>query len=520
MQVSLRDMNNQNNRPLALIILDGWGHSDQSEGNAIALANTPFYDEISATYPKTTLAAAGNRVGLANGVAGSSEVGHLNLGAGRVVQTNPLRISEAIKSGSFFENQVLQGAFGHASNEGTSVHLVGLLSDGDVHSSSDTLFALLRMAKNEGISDVFVHAILDGRDVPQRTADIYVEALEVKMADIGVGRIATLCGRYFAMDSRENWERTARAFTMLVHAEGERAFDAKAAVRNSFLRGLSDEFVAPIVLENLVGEPVATIKEGDTVIFFNHRADTMRQLCRSVAVPDYGSLSTKPRVNAVCLTEYDRSFNLPVAFEVESQSNMLTHVLGNNRIPNYRIAESDRIAHVVNFFNGGANQSSYEQHVHVPSGSSASRDTEPELQSFKIADQMLQALENDEDAVFIVNLVAADVFAESGSLEKTVEAIQYIDTCLGGIVETIRQANGVALITSSHGHCEGMTADDDGKRNRRATTNDVPFHLVDDTAGPIMLRRDGSLQDVAPTILGLLGLEQPPEMTGKDLRLA
>jgi 2,3-bisphosphoglycerate-independent phosphoglycerate mutase len=376
------------------------------------------------------------------------------------------------------------------------------------------------MAKKEGLSDVFVHAILDGRDVPPRTADIYVEALEVKMADIGVGRIATLCGRYFAMDSGENWERTARAFTMLVHAEGERAFDAKAAVRNSFLRGLSDEFIAPIVLENLVGEPVATVKEGDTVIFFNHRADTMRQLCRSIAVPDHGSLSTKPRVNAVCLTEYDRSFNLPTAFVVESQSNMLTHVLGDNRVPNMRIAESDRIAHVVNFFNGGAGPSSYEQHIHVPSSGSTSRDLEPELQSFKVADQLIQALEAENDAVFIVNLVAADVFAESGNLEKTVEAVQYIDTCLGGIVEKVREANGVVLLTSSHGHCEALEADGDGKRNRRPTANDVPFHLIDDQAGPIMLRADGSLQDVAPTILGLLGLEQPQEMTGKDLRLA
>ncbi|HKX84917.1 MAG TPA: 2,3-bisphosphoglycerate-independent phosphoglycerate mutase [Pyrinomonadaceae bacterium] len=512
-------MNTQTHRPLALIILDGWGHSNETEGNAIALAHTPYYDDISARYPKTTLAAAGKRVGLADGVAGNSEVGHLNIGAGRVVQTNPLRIAESIQSGQFFENQVLRSAFERASDEGGAVHLIGLLSDGDVHSSSATLYALLRMAKNEGVSDVFVHAILDGRDVPPRTADIYVEALEVKMADIGVGRIATLCGRYFAMDTGENWERTARAFTMLVHAEGERAFDAKAAVRNSFLRGLSDEFIAPIVLENLVGEPVATIKEGDTVIFFNHRSDTMRQLCRSVAVPDYGSVSAKPRVNAVCLTEYDRSFNLPTAFEVESQSNMLTHVLGNNRVPNVRIAESDRIAHVVNFFNGGANQSSYEQHIHVPSSGSASRDLEPELKSFKVADQIIRALETD-DAVFVVNFVAADVFAESGSLERTVEAIQYIDTCLGSVVEKVREANGVVLVTSSHGHCEAMIVDDDGKRNRRPTANKVPFHLVDDNAGPIMLREDGALEDVAPTILGLLGLEQPVEMTGRDLRLA
>ena len=512
-------MNNKKNRPLALLILDGWGYSDQSDGNAIALARTPYYDEICAKYPQTTLAASGNRVGLASGVAGNSEVGHLNIGAGRVVQTNPLRIAEAIKSGSFFENRVLLDAFEQAASEGASVHLIGMLSDGDVHSSTETLYALLRMAKSEGVTDVFVHAILDGRDVPPRTADIYVEALEVKMADIGVGRIASLCGRYFAMDSGENWERTARAFTMLVHAEGERAFDAKAAVRNSFLRGLSDEFITPIVLENLASEPVATIKEGDTVIFFNHRADTMRQLCRSVAVPDHGSLSVKPRVNAVCLTEYDRSFRLATAFEVESQANMLTHVLGDNRIPNLRIAETDRIAHVVNFFNGGANQSSYEQHIHVPSSGSSSRDLEPELQSFKVSDQLMQALETDQDAVFVVNLVAADVFAETGSLEKTVEAVQYIDTCIGGIVEKVREAQGVVLITSSHGHCEAMKTDDDGKRNRRPTTNKVPFHLVDDHAGPIMLRNDGALQDIAPTILGLLGLRQPPEMTGKDLRL-
>ena len=500
--------------PLALIILDGWGVAAKADGNALALAHTPNYDEICARYPSVNLSAAGESVGLSTEAPGSAEAGHLNLGAGRVVQTDIARMAGAIRSGEFDHNAVLGPALSRAAASGKPVHLIGMLSDGGVHSSPDSLYALLRMAKRAGVGEVFVHGILDGRDVPPRTADIYVEALEIKMADIGLGRIATLCGRFFAMDSGENWERTARAFTMLVHAEGERALDSSTAIHNSFLRGLADEFIAPIVLESEPGVPVATVSDGDTVIFFNHRADTMRQLARSLAVPDVGLHSAKPTLDVVCLTEYDHSFGLPVAFPPEATGSVLGEVLARHRISNYRIAGSDRFPHVTNFFNGGTDVSLYECDLHVEQPASAHRDLEPEAESFKVADQAVRSLKG-EPSVLVVNLSASAIAAETGNFDLTREAVQYVDTCLGGIVESVRAAGGVTLITASHGGCEEML-DDAGQPNRFNSRNAVPFHVVSNEID-VKLREGGSLCDVAPTMLGLLGVEKPAEMTGEDL---
>ena len=512
-------MNTENTRPVALIILDGWGISDDSLGNAIAQAHTPYYDVLCSQYPSTSLAAAGAHVGLAAGAAGSAEAGHLNIGAGRVVETDIARISKAVRSGEFERNPVLQPAMVHAAMANKAVHLIGLLSDGGVHSSPENLYALLRMAKREGVRDVFVHGILDGRDVPPRTADIYVEALEIKMADIGVGRIATLCGRFFAMDSSENWERTARAFTMLVHAEGERAADSRTAIRNSFLRGIADEFIAPIVLEKEPGLPVASVKDSDVVIFFNHRADTMRQLTRSLAIPEIGSSSTKPMIEAVCLTEYDHSFNLPVAFLTESEGCVLGQVLAAHRVANYRIAGTDRFPHVTSFFNGGADPSIFECGTHVELPIGHHRDSEPEMESFKLADRTIQHMSSLERGVFVINFSASAIAAETGNLERTIEAIQYVDTCLGGVLEKVGEAGGISIVTASHGSCEEML-DAAGQPNRFTSANAVPFHIVGGDARDIRLRNDGALCDVAPTILGILGIEKPGSMTGSDLRIS
>ena len=510
-------MNTAIQRPLALIILDGWGFSADTDGNAVALAHTPNYDEICARYPRTFLAASGESVGLAYGARATAESGHLNIGSGRVVQTDLARIAQAVKSGEFARNTVLQPAMAHAAASGKPVHLVGMLSDGGIHAAPESLYALLRMAKHEGVRDVFIHGILDGRDVPPRTADIYVEALEIKMADIGVGRIATLCGRFFAMDSGENWERTARAYTMLVHAEGERAADPRTAVRNSFLRGIADEFIAPIVIERDTGVPMATIGSGDVVVFFNHRADTMRQLARSLAVPEIGSSSAKPAVEAICMTEYDHSFHLPVAFPPESEGNVLGQVLAERKIANYRIAGPDRFPHVTDFFNAGVNSSPFECDQQIELQGTHDRDTEPEMESFKVADRALQFLASEEPSVFVVNFSAAAMAAETGNLEQTIEAVQYVDTCLGGIVEKVREAGGVSIVTASHGACEAMY-DEAGQPNRFTSTNSVPFHLIDDAAPEQRLRYDGALCDVAPTLLSILGVEKPLEMTGTDLR--
>lgn len=510
-------MTNFADKPIALIILDGWGYSPNSHGNAIAAAHTPNYDDICARYPMTTLAAAGTLVGQSSDANGNAEVGHLNLGSGRVAHSEVFKVESAIRSRQFSKNSILTQAIGNTRDNGKSLHLIGLLSDGGVHSTTDSLFALLRMAKAAGLENVFVHAILDGVDVQTRTADIYVEALEIKLADIGVGKIATLCGRYFAMDSGGNWERTARAYTMLVHAEGERTNDAMSAIRNSFLRGIADEFVAPVVLESGPDTPVATIKDGDTVIFFNHRPDAIRQLVRSIAVPDSASLG-KPEVKAVCLTEYDRTFNLPVAFSTETNSNVLSEVLADAGIPSLKITQSERFPHLTYFFNGGDEiQQANEQHILIPTPQKTQTELKPESQSFKIADRFIRGIDESENGVFVVNLPAADIAAESGSFSKTVEAIQFVDVCLGGMLEKVQAAGGIAIVTSTHGNCEELKESSTSVARHVSTPNSVPFHVVSDKLQGAKLRDDGTLADVSPTILTLLGLEAPSEMTGRDL---
>lgn len=507
-------------RPLALVILDGWGYSPKREGNAVTLAHTPYYDEICDKYPQTLLASSGLRVGLTPDTPGSSEVGHLNIGAGRIVQTEVAAISKAIKTGQFFENETLKKAFAKAKAYNSAVHLIGLLSDGGVHSSPENLFALIRMAKNEGLKDVFVHAVLDGRDVAPRTADVYVEALEIKMADIGLGKVATVCGRYYAMDKDQNWERTARAYTMLVHSEGERATDAVTAIRNSFLRGINDEFIQPVILEERAGVPIAAVKDNDVVVFFNHRADAMRQLVQSLSVREANEMVSigKPKIETVCLTRYDRTFDLPVAFRRQREENVLAQVFARNGVLNCRITESEKYAHVTYFFNGGEIENACEQRFIVPSLKKSDFETRPEMKCFKVADKFLRAVEARENDVFVVNLAAADMVAHTGNLEKTIEAVQFVDTCLGGILEKMREVGGVCLITSDHGNCEEMADLLTGEPNNAHTTNAVPFHLIDEAGNGLRLREAGALEDIAPTILGILGIEKPSEMTGRDLR--
>ena len=506
-------------RPVALVILDGWGYAPRTESNAIAIAHTPYYDEICRNYPMTTLSASGTGVGQADDQPGSSEVGHLNLGTGRVAQTQIARIKKAVESGEFMENAVLNRAFAKAKADGSAVHMIGMLSDGGVHSSTENLFACLRLAKKHDLQDVFIHCILDGLDVPERTADIYVEALEIKLADIGIGRVASLCGRFFAMDSGERWERTARVFTMLVHAEGERTHDAVTAIRNSFLRGISDEFISPVVVEQRPDVPVTKVENGDLVVFFNHRPDTMRQLARSLCVPE-GASGAKPTVETVCLTEYDRAFNLPAAFRQEPEKNTLTEVLSNLDIPNTKITETARAAHLTQFFDGGAEAHLPAQHEIIVGSSVINGEIYPESQSFKIADKFRQAIEAQPNGLFVVNLPAAGMMAETGDLGKTVSAIQYMDTCIGGICEKVRESGGVVMITSSHGNCEQMTNSESGEPDPRATCNPVPFHYVDDVDTNIQLSEGRSLEDVAPTVLAILEIAQPAEMTGTDLRCA
>ncbi len=504
-------------RPVALVILDGWGYAPRTEGNAIAIAHTPYYDEICRSFPMTTLAASGPKVGQTENQTGNAEVGHLNIGTGRAAQTDIARIQNSISSGEFMENDVLNRAYKKAKENGSAVHLIGLLSDGGVHSSTENLFACLRLARKHELQDVFIHCILDGRDVPERTADIYVEALEIKLADIGIGRIATLCGRFFAMDAGEKWERTARAFTMLVHAEGERTHDAVTAIRNSFLRGISDEFISPIVVESAPDVPITSVCNGDLVVFFNHRPETMRQLVRSLCIPE-GTSGAKPVVDTVCLTEYDRAFNLPSAFRNEPEKNTLTEILSELEIPNIKITEPARGTHLTYFFDGGADDPQPFGQELIVGNIAKSAEIFPESQSFKITDKFQQGLEAAANGFFVVNFPAAGLMAETGDLGKTVAAIQYIDTCIGGICEKIRLAGGILMLTSTHGNCEEMIHAESGEPNPLPTGNPVPFHFIDHEAAKMRLFEGRSLEDIAPTVLGVFDIEKPAEMTGTDLR--
>jgi 2,3-bisphosphoglycerate-independent phosphoglycerate mutase len=507
--------------PLALIILDGFGYSPAREGNAVALAKMPFYDEVREKYPHTLIEASGTCVGLPQGIMGNSEVGHLNIGSGRAIMTDIRRIDYSIETGDFFKNEALVNAMDGANRRGGALHLMGLLSDGLVHSSQEHLYALLRMAKERGLARAYVHCFLDGRDTPPSSAHLYVKALQDKIAEIGFGETATVCGRYYAMDRDKRWDRTERAYKMLVRAEGERATDPVAAVRRSYERGVTDEFVEPVVITREDGSPVAKIEDGDSCIFYNFRADRARQLTRALAVPGFEEfpVADRPKIDFVCFTLYDKTFPLPVAFPQLHHKNILAEVFGALGVRNYRLAETEKYAHVTYFFNGGTEKEfPHERRLLVPSPKVATYDLMPEMSAFKVTDKILRGIEEGGTDVFIVNFANPDMVGHTGNLQKTVEAVQYVDTCLGWITRALRTAKGRCLITADHGNCELMIDPTTGQPHTAHTTNPVPFHLIDEDSLGLRLREDGALEDVAPTILALLGLDQPAEMTGRDLR--
>lgn len=507
--------------PLALIILDGFGYSPQREGNAIALAAMPFYDELREKYPHTLIEASGTCVGLPANVMGNSEVGHLNMGSGRVIRTDVRRIDYAIETGELLTNEALVTAMDGAKNRGGALHLMGLLSDGQVHSTQEHLYALLHMAKARGLQRIYVHCFLDGRDTPPMSAFGYVEALQVKCMEIGAGRIASIVGRYYAMDRDRRWERTKRAYDLLVHAEGERIIDPVEAIKVSYERGVSDEFIEPMVVTDEKGEPTATIGDGDSVIFYNFRSDRARQLTNALAVPGFDGFPVAPRptIDFVCFTVYDKTFPLLIAFPQLQHQNILADVFAALGVRNYRLAETEKYAHVTYFFNGGTEKEfPGERRLLIPSPQVATYDLMPEMSAFKVTDKVLRVIEEGETDVLIVNLANPDMVGHTGNLAKTIEAVQYVDTCLGWITKALHTARGRCLITADHGNCEQMIDETTGQPHTAHTTNLVPFHLIDEAARGLKLREGGALEDIAPTILGLLGIDQPLEMTGRDLR--
>jgi 2,3-bisphosphoglycerate-independent phosphoglycerate mutase len=507
--------------PIALIIIDGWGYSAAREGNAIALATTPFYDELCEKYPQTLLEAHGLRVGLPAGVMGNSEVGHLNIGSGRVIRMDVSLVDHEINTGEFFRNDVLLHALHHARDTDKSLHLMGLISDGQVHSSLTHLFALLKMAKDERVERVFVHCFLDGRDTPPSSATQYIAELQRKIKEIGRGEIASIVGRYYAMDRDKRWERTQRAYDLLTKAIGLRATDPLVAIAESYERGITDEFAEPVAIVRKDGAPVATIENGDSVIFFNFRPDRARQLTRALAVRGFSEFPTEDlsQLEFVCFTRYDATFDLPIAFPPRRHRNVLAEVWDHFRIYNYRLAETEKYAHVTYFFNGGVEKEhECEKRLLVPSPKIATYDLQPEMSAFKVTDKVLRGIDEGDTDVFVVNFANPDMVGHTGKLDKTIEACQYVDTCLGWITKRMRAAHGITLITADHGNAEQMIDPTTGSPHTAHTVNPVPFHLIDENSVGVKLRDGGALEDIAPTLLALLGVEKPGEMTGRDLR--
>jgi 2,3-bisphosphoglycerate-independent phosphoglycerate mutase len=528
-------------KPLVLIILDGWGYSPKTEANAIALARKPTYERLLREYPNSLIHTSGKYVGLPNGQMGNSEVGHLNIGAGRIIHMDITRIDLMIQNGEFFSHPPLLAAMKHARTGNRRLHLFGLVSDGGVHSQQAHLYALLKMAKQNGVDRVFVHAFMDGRDTLPTNGAGYLEQLQQKMREYNSGAIASVNGRYYAMDRDRRWERIAKAFNTMVYGEGEggKYVDPVQGMKDSYNKGVTDEFVLPFVCVGNRGEPLATIRDEDSCICFNFRADRVRQITRALTrnsglnsqagsdLPGAADLdATIPRdrtpknLHYLCMTQYDKNFSLPVVIPPESLDNILANVMGQMSLRNLRVAETEKYAHVTYFFNGGVEQPfPGEDRVLIPSPKVATYDLKPEMSAAGIADAVVKAAGDGAFDVVIVNFANADMVGHSGKIEPTVKAVEVVDSCLEGIEKAVRQKGGALLITADHGNAEMMIDPVSGGPHTAHTTNPVPFIVIADKAEQFSLRPDGSLRDISPTLLGMLGLPQPKEMTGYDLRV-
>lgn len=506
-------------QPLLLMILDGWGLNPDREHNAIARARTPNMTRLCADYPCTDIGTSGMSVGLPEGQMGNSEVGHLNMGSGRIVYQDLTRISKAIADGDFFTNPVLLDCIARTRAAGGRLHLAGLLSDGGVHSHNTHLYALLELARREGIKEVFVHCLLDGRDTPPKSGADYLAQLEAEIGRIGIGRIATVIGRYYAMDRDNRWDRVEKAYAAMVYGEGERFASAELAIEKSYLEGVNDEFVLPSVIAD-GGEPVGQLKDGDGMIFFNFRSDRAREITRAFTDPSFTGFprTVQPRLASyVCMTTYDETFHLPVAFGPEALTNILGEVISKAGLSQLRIAETEKYAHVTFFFNGG-NEVPFpnEERVLIPSPKEvATYDQKPEMSAFPVTEELLRRLDGGSYDLVVLNFANADMVGHTGIMEAAVRAIETVDACVGMLVEKVRAKGGRVIITADHGNAETMV-DESGGPHTAHTTDRVPLILVDDARKGVRLR-PGILADIAPTILEILGLPQPPEMTGKSL---
>ena len=507
-------------KPTVLLILDGYGLNENPKGNAVAIAKTPVMDKLMAEYPFVKGNASGMAVGLPDGQMGNSEVGHLNMGAGRIVYQELTRITKEIQDGTFFENEELLAAVENVKKNDSALHCFGLLSDGGVHSHNTHLYGLLELAKRNGLEKVYVHCFLDGRDTPPASGKGYIEELQAKMKEIGVGEIGVVSGRYYAMDRDNNYDRVEKAYMALTKGEGVKGTDAAEAVQKSYDEGITDEFVVPTVMEK-DGAPVTTIKDGDSVVFFNFRPDRAREITRCFCDDDFKGFAREKKLDIkfVCFTEYDVTIpNKSVAFKKVEVTNTFGEYLAANHMKQARIAETEKYAHVTFFFNGGVEAPNEgEDRILVDSPKYVpTYDKKPRMSAYTVCDELCKAITGGQYDVIICNFANPDMVGHTGVQDAAVKAIEVIDECLGEIVEFIKEVDGQLFICADHGNAEQLIDYETGAPFTAHTTNPVPFILVN--ADPAYkLRENGCLADIVPTLIELMGMEQPKEMTGKSL---
>lgn len=506
------------NRQYLLMVMDGVGLNDEEKGNAFKMANTPNLDRLIAKYPNTHIATSGMAVGLPEGQMGNSEVGHTNIGAGRIVYQELTRITKEIEDGNFYNNEEFLNAIKNVKKNNSSLHIMGLVSDGGVHSHNSHLYALLELAKRNNVENVYIHAFLDGRDTPPTSAIEYIKELEEKINEIGVGKIATIAGRYYAMDRDKRWEREKMAYDAIVNGVGNKFKTAQKAIENSYEAQEFDEFVKPIVITNDDGVAIGKLQDKDSAIFFNFRPDRARQITRIITEPDFNEFEKvdMPNIYFVTMTEYDETLNhVHIAYKPQVLKNTLGEVLSTRGYTQLRCAETEKYAHVTFFFNGGEEKVfNGEDRILIPSPKVATYDLKPEMSAYEVTDKIVEAIDSKKYDVIIMNYANGDMVGHTGVIDKAIEAVETLDTCVGKVISKIEEVDGEALITADHGNCELMLDLKTGEPITSHSTFDVPLIVVSNRVKSL---KKGRLCDLAPTLLELMGESKPQEMTGENL---
>lgn len=507
---------------VCLIVMDGWGINPRKDSNAVLMADLPNLNRLSSVYPCTSLDACGLAVGLPQGQMGNSEVGHLTIGSGRVIYQELTRITRAVETNGFEKNPVFAKLLRDVKNTGASLHIMGLVSDGGVHSHINHLFAILDATREQGLEKVFIHGFLDGRDTPPSSGLAYIKKLEYYLTKLGIGAIATISGRYFAMDRDKRWERVKKAYDAMTEGLGNKAKSAEEAVRSAYKRGETDEFVVPTVITETAGGPVAAISDGDSVLFFNFRADRAREITAAIAKDEFAGFERQKRPAVkkfVCMTEYDVKFNLPVMFSPQSIENILGEVVSNKGLKQFRVSETEKYAHVTFFFNGGKEEPfPGEDRLLIPSIKDVrTYDLRPEMRAHEIADAAVEKINGGDYSFMLMNFANPDMVGHTGVLKAAIKTCEAVDASVGKVVEAALKKGWKVIITADHGNAEQMLDYETNEPHTAHSLNPVPFMLIDDSLKAVALKKGRGLKDIAPTVLKLMGIEKPPEMQGEAL---